>query len=237
MHELIRKKEEIIGNGNLIECTINDNQKGDFLITAEHVISEALKKEKKIKIPLNYEIYNKYSQESNCAILNLNENNCFVNKRLDYGVICGLSNLKNENYIFMPFDNIVSSPFLDEHVLVFGMNERRIRKSIGKSKAIGSINIPVYALQLSTKIYNIDTNTFIIHYPTTMYFSTDGNLNNIMEGRSQDPHCLSGSLVWVYDKYIASPKIVGLISEMAEDNQGIRCIRIDKILNDMKGAS
>jgi hypothetical protein len=234
---LFNEKEKMIGNGNLIECAIDGNKKIDFLITAAHVIEEALKESKKIKVPINYEIYNKYLQENNCAVLNLNEDNCFINRGLDYGIILGFSNLKNENYNFIPFDNNISSPLLNEHVLIFGINERRIKKSIRKSREMQNTNIPVYTLQLSTKIYKIDTNTFSIYYPTKMYFAIDGNFNNIMKGRPQDPHCLSGSLVWIYDKHIMNPKIVGLISEKTEDNQGIRCIRIDKILNDMKGIS
>jgi hypothetical protein len=176
---LFNEKEEMIGNGNLIECDINDNQKVNFLITAEHVIDEALKISNKIKIPINYEIYNKYSKESECAVLELNNNNCFINKELDYGLILGFSNLKNENYNFIPFDNNVCSPFMDEHILIFGMNERRIRKSIRKSRENKNINIPVYALQLTTEIYSIDINTFLIHYPTNMYFAKDRNFNNI----------------------------------------------------------
>jgi hypothetical protein len=236
-HTLIQihdNSEKFVGCGNLIN--IKYNQKSfDILITAAHNIDIVLSVNDKIKIPINYDNYNKYSSESICASLLLNKNNLYKNDRLDYAIICGFSNLRQENYQFININNNYDEPKLNQKVLIFGLLANRIDKAIWTKKTTGNENIPVYAFQLPTHVTNVKESHFNIFYPNTMYFKHNSDNSIINEGKAPpDISGLSGSLVWIYNSESSVPKIAGIISSGAEqDNNGIKCIRTDKILDDL----
>lgn len=224
------KNEQFIGCGGLIRIKTN-TKKIDLIITAAHVIDDLLRTSTKIKIPVNYLLSNYKSLNNECFSIIINEKNCSINMRNDYGIIGGFSNLEEVDYRFYNLENGINQPIKNEQAVIFGCFARKVDKAIRKKIETCEDDIIVYVFQMPTKVIAVQKNCFEILFPKTMYFAINGDMDNIKEGHAPDPSGLSGSIVWSYSEKNNRQKPLGIISERTE--HGIKCIRMDLILNDL----
>jgi hypothetical protein len=224
------RNEEFIGCGGLISLKI-DLKKINLILTTGHVIRDLLTTSDKIKIPINYFIFNSKSLINECFSIGINEKNCSINTKNDYSIIGGFSNLIDVNYEFIDLKNSVTKPIKDEKALIFGCLGKKVDKAIRKKNDTYQDDITVYAFQMPTKIITVQRDYFEIIFPKTMYFAINGNMDDIKEGHSPDPSGLSGSIVWSYSNKNGQQNPLGIIIERSEC--GIKCTRMDIILEDL----
>jgi hypothetical protein len=224
------KKEEFVGCGGLISLTTKQ-KKIDLVLTAGHVVKDLLNTYTRIKIPINYSIFNSELLNNECFSIDINEKNCSINTKNDYSIIGGFSNLIEVNYEFLDLQNNINKPIENEKALIFGCLGKKVDKAIRKKLETGQDDITVYAFQMPTKIVAVQSDYFEIIFPKTIYFAINGNMDEIKEGHSPDPSGLSGSIVWSYSDKNRQQNPLGIIIEKTE--YGIKCVRMDLILRDL----
>jgi hypothetical protein len=224
------RNEKFIGCGGLISLKTN-LRKIDLILTAGHVIKDLLNTSTKIKIPINYSIFNSKSSNSECFSIHINEKNCSINTRNDYSIIGGFSNLSEANYEFLDLENNIDELIENKRALIFWCIGKKVDKAIRKKNETRQEDITVYAFQMPTRIITVQRDYFEVIFPKTMYFAINGNMDCISEGHFPDPSGLSGSIVWSYSDKNKQQKPLGIIIERSE--YGIKCIRMDIILEDL----